>query len=84
VLGRSAQDLQPSRQVLDVSSPSNFLLTGPDVLKKTQSEGGQNLQPTILQLGPHIGESSSEVLRIGDVVGSRGSLLADAQLDFHG
>jgi polyhydroxyalkanoate synthase len=32
-----------SRQVLDVFSPSNFLLTNPDVLKKTQMEGGQNL-----------------------------------------
>jgi polyhydroxyalkanoate synthase len=32
-----------SRQILDVFSPSNFLLTNPDVLKKTQSEGGQNL-----------------------------------------
>jgi polyhydroxyalkanoate synthase len=32
-----------SRQALDVFSPSNFLLTNPDVLKKTQTEGGQNL-----------------------------------------
>jgi len=32
-----------SRQVLDVLSPSNFLLTNPDALKRTQSEGGQNL-----------------------------------------
>ena len=32
-----------SRQVLDVFSPSNFLLTNPDVLKKTYMEGGQNL-----------------------------------------
>ena len=32
-----------SRQALDVFSPSNFLLTNPDVLTKTQSEGGQNL-----------------------------------------
>jgi hypothetical protein len=48
------------------------------------ADTGGLLQPTILQLGPHIGESSSEVLRIGDVVDSRGSLLADAQLDIHG
>jgi polyhydroxyalkanoate synthase len=32
-----------SRQMLDVFSPSNFLLTNPDILKKTQAEGGQNL-----------------------------------------
>ncbi len=32
-----------SRQVLDVVSPSNFVLTNPDVLKKTQAEAGQNL-----------------------------------------
>lgn len=32
-----------TRQVLDVFSPSNFLLTNPEVLKKTQAEGGQNL-----------------------------------------
>jgi polyhydroxyalkanoate synthase len=32
-----------SRQILDVFSPSNFLVTNPDVLKKTQMEGGQNL-----------------------------------------
>ena len=32
-----------SRQALDVFSPSNFLFTNPDILNKTQSEGGQNL-----------------------------------------
>jgi polyhydroxyalkanoate synthase subunit PhaC len=31
------------RQVLDVVSPSNYLLTNPEVLKKTQVEAGQNL-----------------------------------------
>jgi polyhydroxyalkanoate synthase len=32
-----------TRQVLDVFSPSNFLATNPDVLKRTRAEGGQNL-----------------------------------------
>ena len=32
-----------SRQVLDVISPSNFVFTNPDVLRKTQAEAGQNL-----------------------------------------
>jgi len=31
------------RQILDVFSPSNFVLTNPEVLKRTQSEAGQNL-----------------------------------------
>ncbi|SHN00684.1 PHA/PHB synthase family protein [Roseibium suaedae] len=32
-----------TRQLLDVFSPSNYLLTNPEVLQKTQAEGGQNL-----------------------------------------
>ena len=32
-----------TRQLLDVFSPSNFLLTNPEVLRKTAAEGGQNL-----------------------------------------
>ena len=32
-----------SRQVLDVFAPSNFALTNPDILKRTQAEAGQNL-----------------------------------------
>ncbi|MDF1830584.1 poly-beta-hydroxybutyrate polymerase N-terminal domain-containing protein, partial [Cycloclasticus pugetii] len=32
-----------TRQLLDVISPSNFLLTNPDLLKVTEQEGGQNL-----------------------------------------
>ncbi len=32
-----------ARQLLDVFAPSNFLATNPEVLKKTQSEGGMNL-----------------------------------------
>ena len=31
------------RQILDIFSPSNFILTNPEILKKTQSEAGQNL-----------------------------------------
>jgi polyhydroxyalkanoate synthase subunit PhaC len=31
------------RQLLDVVSPSNYLVTNPEVLKKTQVEAGQNL-----------------------------------------
>ncbi len=32
-----------SRQLLDMFSPSNFLLTNPELLEKTRAEGGQNL-----------------------------------------
>ncbi|WP_371195959.1 PHA/PHB synthase family protein [Glaciecola sp. SC05] len=32
-----------TRQILDVFSPSNFLLTNPELLEQTQKEGGQNL-----------------------------------------
>lgn len=32
-----------SRQILDVFSPSNFIMTNPDVLQKTAQQGGWNL-----------------------------------------
>lgn len=32
-----------SRQILDMFSPSNFLLTNPELLAQTRAEGGQNL-----------------------------------------
>lgn len=32
-----------TRQVLDMVSPSNFMLTNPEVLRKTREEAGQNL-----------------------------------------
>jgi polyhydroxyalkanoate synthase subunit PhaC len=32
-----------TRQILDMISPSNFLLTNPEVLKRTYAEAGQNL-----------------------------------------
>ncbi|MFZ1105565.1 MAG: alpha/beta fold hydrolase, partial [Hyphomicrobiaceae bacterium] len=32
-----------TRQILDVFSPANFVLTNPEVLAKTQAEAGQNL-----------------------------------------
>ncbi|MFT6898943.1 MAG: polyhydroxyalkanoate synthase, partial [Paraglaciecola sp.] len=32
-----------TRQILDVFSPSNYLLTNPQLLEQTQKEGGQNL-----------------------------------------
>jgi polyhydroxyalkanoate synthase len=32
-----------ARQLLDVFSPSNYLLTNPDVIQRTMEEGGQNL-----------------------------------------
>jgi len=31
-----------ARQILDIYSPSNFLLTNPELLEKTQAEGGMN------------------------------------------
>lgn len=32
-----------SRQILDIFSPSNYLLSNPEVLEQTKKEGGQNL-----------------------------------------
>ncbi len=32
-----------TRQILDVLSPANFVLTNPEVLQRTHAEGGQNL-----------------------------------------
>ena len=32
-----------TRQVLDMMSPSNFLLTNPEILRKTRDQGGKNL-----------------------------------------
>jgi len=32
-----------ARQILDVLSPANFVLTNPEVLQRTRAEGGQNL-----------------------------------------
>ena len=32
-----------SRQILDMVSPSNFLLTNPEILRRTQEQGGANL-----------------------------------------
>ena len=32
-----------ARQLLDILSPSNFLFTNPDLIKRTQAEGGRNL-----------------------------------------
>ena len=32
-----------TRQILDIFSPSNFLLTNPEVLERTRNEGGMNL-----------------------------------------
>lgn len=66
-----------SRQLLDVFSPSNFVFTNPEVLERTQSTGGVNLQQgwrnfledfDRLQRGkPPIG---ADAFKIGDTVAS--------------
>ncbi len=44
VTGQHERELEfAARQALDVFAPSNFLATNPEVLKKTQAEGGMNL-----------------------------------------
>ncbi len=44
VTGQHERELQfLTRQVLDMYSPSNFLPTNPEVLRKTREEAGQNL-----------------------------------------
>jgi polyhydroxyalkanoate synthase len=44
VTRRHEQELQfLGRQVLDVFSPSNYVLTNPEILQRTLEEGGQNL-----------------------------------------
>ncbi|MBZ0217443.1 MAG: alpha/beta fold hydrolase, partial [Fimbriimonadaceae bacterium] len=44
VTGQHERELQfATRQILDVYSPSNFLLTNPEILKITEAEAGQNL-----------------------------------------
>jgi polyhydroxyalkanoate synthase len=40
-----------ARQLLDVFSPTNFLPTNPEVLKKTAQEGGANLLRGLVNLG---------------------------------
>ena len=61
-----------ARQLLDIVSPSNFLLTNPEVLRKTVESGGQNLVQgwqnwlddfTRLQAGRPI--AGSEAWRVG-------------------
>lgn len=47
-----------TRQLLDVISPSNFLLTNPDLLKVTEQEGGQNLVRGMQNLLEDWGRSS--------------------------
>ena len=52
------------RQILDIFSPSNFLLTNPEVLRQTLAEGGQNCcagRSTSSRIGsaPSPGESRS-------------------------
>ncbi len=64
-----------TRQLLDVFSPSNFLLTNPEVLRRTVDEGGQNLvrgfwnfvddlQRTINELPP----AGMEEFRVGETL----------------
>jgi polyhydroxyalkanoate synthase len=44
VTSRHERELQfITRQLLDVVAPSNFVLTNPDIMRKTAEEGGQNL-----------------------------------------
>ena len=67
-----------SRQFVDAMSPSNFLLTNPEVLRKTAETGGENLLRglnnllTDLERGKgklHIKMVDTEAFKVGDNIG---------------
>ena len=67
-----------ARQFVDAMSPSNFLLTNPEVLRKTAETGGENLLKglnnllTDLERGKgklHIKMTDTEAFRVGENIG---------------
>ncbi len=67
-----------ARQFIDAMSPSNFLLTNPEVLRKTAETGGENLLKglnnllTDLERGKgrlHIKMTDTEAFRVGENIG---------------
>ena len=67
-----------SRQFIDAMSPSNFLLTNPEVLRKTAETGGENLLKglnnllTDLERGKgklHIKMTDMDAFRVGENIG---------------
>jgi polyhydroxyalkanoate synthase len=53
-----------TRQYIDALSPSNFLLTNPEVLRETVSSGGQNLVKGLNNLLEDLANSDGEQLRV--------------------
>jgi polyhydroxyalkanoate synthase subunit PhaC len=53
-----------TRQYIDALSPSNFLLTNPEVLRETVSSGGQNLVKGLNNLLEDLARSDGEQLRV--------------------
>jgi polyhydroxyalkanoate synthase subunit PhaC len=67
-----------SRQFIDAMSPSNFLLTNPEVLRKTAETGGENLLKGLnnllsdLERGKgklHIKMTDTDAFRVGENIG---------------
>jgi polyhydroxyalkanoate synthase len=67
-----------ARQFIDAMSPSNFLLTNPEVLRKTAETGGENLLKGLnnllgdLERGKgklHIKMTDTEAFKVGDNIG---------------
>jgi polyhydroxyalkanoate synthase len=67
-----------SRQFIDAMSPSNFLLTNPEVLRKTAETGGENLLKGLnnlladLERGKgklHIKMTDTDAFKVGDNIG---------------
>ena len=64
-----------ARQLLDVVSPSNFIWTNPEVLVRTQAEGGMNFARGLSNLiedgrRANVGERSAgcEPFKVGETV----------------
>ncbi|MEK6593243.1 MAG: class I poly(R)-hydroxyalkanoic acid synthase, partial [Pseudomonadota bacterium] len=53
-----------TRQYINALSPSNFLLTNPEVLRETVSSGGQNLVKGLNNLLEDLARSNGEQLRV--------------------
>ena len=79
-----------SRQFIDAMSPTNFLMTNPEVLRKTAETGGENLLKGLsnllgdLERGKgqlHIKMTDTEAFRLGENIGiSKGKVVFENDL----